>query len=286
MSLFAMSLVGCGNGEDKGEAKREFDSSGHWIIEADGTKGAKEKHTLVEDASKAKAATCKDEGEKVEVCSVCGYEKKSSVSKLNHNYVEDASAYKAPTCKDEGEKVEKCSVCSDVKKTTLPKSAHTLGAGTEKTEGGRTYFEYECSTCHNKVNSMIPFNTYIVEAGSFDADGKISKEPVGRIGWNFQLPAGEYDVYFEVKFSSSSSAANKTFASRKVELTFNGEPLTYDNEKTPEEVGMTSSGFTSCTFFKITATGGIDKLTISNPDYRLVFDSTGYINFKPVAVVA
>ena len=300
----------------------ESDTTNHWTVGADGTAGTKEKHTFVLDEAKGTPATCTAKGEKVEVCSVCGYEKKSAVSKkshtyvedataseastcskagkkvekcsacgdvketalsmLDHTYVEDTAAYVAPTCSSEGKKVEKCSACQNVKETALPKSAHTLGTGTEKTENGRTYYEYECSTCHNKVSSMIKFNTYTVEAGSF-ADGKISKEPVGKIAWTFQLPAGEYDVYFEVKFSSSSSAANRTFASRKVELTFNGEPLTYDNEKTPEQVGMTSSGYTSCTFFKITATGGVDKLTISNPDYRLVFDETGYINFKPVA---
>lgn len=322
--LMAMGLAGCGNGSttNKDGTKYESDTSSHWTVGDDGSASTKEKHTFVEDASKSTPATCSAKGEKVEVCSVCGYEKITSVSKaahtyvedtaasekptcskagkkvekctvcgdvketgfskLEHTYVEDTSAKVNPTCSTEGKKVLKCSVCQDVKEITLPKSAHTLGTGTEKTENGRTFYEYECSTCHNKVSSMIKFNTYTVEAGSF-ADGKISKDPVGKIAWTFQLPAGEYDVYFEVKFSSSSSAANRTFASRKVELTFNDEPLTYDNEKTPEEVGMTSSGYTSCTFFKITATGGIDKLTISNPDYRLVFDDTGYINFKPVA---
>ena len=281
MPLFAMSLVGCG---DNGEAKRDFDSSGHWIVEADGTKGEKEKHTLVEDASKAKAATCSAEGEKVEKCSVCGYEKKSSVSKLAHNYVEDTAAYKAPTCGAEGEKVEKCSACNDIKKTPIAKTAHTLGAGTEKTEGERTYFEFECSTCHNKVNSMIPFKSMTVEAGSF-ADGKISQDPVGRIAWNVQLPAGDYDVYFEAKFSSSSGS-NRTFETRKVEVTYNGTAVEYDKTKTAEDVGLDSSNFKAFTFCTITATGSIDKLTLENPNYRLVFDTEGYINFKPVATVA
>ena len=287
MPLFAMSLVGCGNGEDKGEAKREFDSSGHWIVEADGTKGAKEKHTLVEDASKAKTATCKDEGEKVEVCSVCGYEKKSSVSKLNHNYVEDASAYKAPTCKDEGEKVEKCSVCSDVKKTTLPKSAHTLGAGTGKTDDkGREYTEYTCSTCNAVVSTRIAFNTFEVTKGTFD-DGKISKEPVeGEIAWKVQLPAGDYDVYFEAKFSSSSSAANRTFETRKVNLNYNDVDVDYDKSKTAEDLGMSNSEYKAFTFCSITATGNVDTMKLSNPNYRLIFDTDGYIVFKPVARVA
>lgn len=284
MPLFAMSLVGCGNGEDKGVAKREFDSSGHWIVEADGTKGAKEKHTLVEDTSKAKAATCSAEGEKVEKCTVCGYEKKSTVSKLAHNYVEDTASYKAPTCGAEGEKVEKCSVCSDVKKTPIDKTAHTLGAGTEKTEGERTYFEFECSVCHNKVSTLIAFNTMTIEAGSF-ADGKISQDPVGRIAWNVQLPAGDYDVYFEAKFSSSSGA-NRTFETRKVEVTYNGTSVEFDKSKTAEEVGLDSTDYKAFNLCTITATGGIDKMTLENPNYRLVFNTEGYINFKPVATVS
>lgn len=284
MPLFAMSLVGCGNGEDKDEAKREFDSSGHWIVEADGTKGAKEKHTLVENASKAKAATCKEEGEKVEVCSVCGYEKKSSVSKLAHNYVEDTAAYKAPTCGAEGEKVEKCSACNDIKKTPIDKSAHTLGAGTTKIDDkGREYSEFECSQCHQTVSTRIPFNTYEEISGTFE-EGKIAKDG-GEIGWTFQLPAGDYDVYFEAKFSSSSGG-NRTFATRQVVVTYNGNNVEYDTSKTAEDVGMNSSEYKACTFFTITATGGVDKMTMQNPNYRLVFDTEGYIVFKPVATVA
>ena len=327
MPLFAMSLVGCGEkGETETNGKFESDATNHWKLAEDGSKVDKAKHTFVEDTSKGKAATCSKEGEKVEVCSVCGYEKTSKVSKLDHTYVEDTaasqaatcskegkkiekcsvcgdvkesaiskvahtyvedtSAYVAPTCGATGKKVEKCSVCDDVKETTLDKTAHTLGAGTAKTDDkGREYTEFECSVCHQTVSTKIAFNTYELITGTFDA-GKISKDPVGEIGWTFQLPAGNYDVFFEVKFSSSSSAANRTFASRKVVVSYNGSNLEYDNTKTPEDVGMTSSAYKSCTFFTITATGGVDKMTMQNPDYRLVFDVDGYIVFKPVATVS
>ena len=324
--LMAMGLAGCGNGSPtiKDGTKYESDTSSHWTVGDDGTAGTKEKHTFVEDAAKSTPATCSAKGEKVEVCSVCGYEKKTSVSKaahtyvedttaseastcskagkkvekcsacddvketalskLDHTYVEDTSAKVNPTCSTEGKKVEKCSVCQDVKETALPKSAHTLGAGTQKTENGRTFSEYECSTCHNKVTSMIAFNTFTVEAGSFE-NGKISQDPVGRITWNVQLPAGEYDVYFEAKFSSSSGA-NRTFETRRVELTYNGTAVDYDKTKTAEDVGLDSSSYKAFTFCKITATGGVDKMTLENPNYRLVFDTAGYINFVPVSTAA
>ena len=291
--LMAMGLAGCGNSDadENGDAKvndiakYEKDNSSHWIVGPDGAAGTKEKHTLVLDESKSTPASCKAKGEKVEVCSVCGYEKKTSFSKLEHSFVDDPTSSVAATCSTEGKTVQKCSVCGEPREIAVPKLAHTLGAGTEKTENGKTYLEYECSTCHSKVSSMIPFNTYKVEAGSFD-DGKISKEPVGKISWTIQLPAGEYDVYFDVKFSSSTSAANRTFESRKVDVTYNDVAVDYDKTKTAEDVGMTSSSYTACTFFKITATGGVDKLAISNPDYRLVFDVNGKVNFVPVPVLA
>lgn len=285
MPLFAMSLTGCETKDgEKGEGKMEFNNTNHWTVAEDGTIGEKAKHTFEEDKSKAKAATCAAEGEKVEKCTVCGYEKKTTLSKLSHEFVEDAAASTTSTCSVPGKKVEKCKNCTEKKETDLPLAAHTLGAGTEKTEGERTYFEFECSTCHNKVNSMIPFNSMTVEAGSF-ADGKISQDPVGRIAWNVQLPAGYYDVYFEAKFSSSSGA-NRTFETRKVEVTYNGASVEFDKSKTAEEVGLDSSNYKAFNLCTITATGGVDKMTLENPNYRLVFNTEGYINFKPVTKVS
>ena len=285
MSLMAMGLAGCGNNGGGKDAKYGSDASGHWTVAEDGTKGEKAKHDLKEDASKGKAATCKEAGEKVEVCSVCGYEKKTSVNKLAHTYVEDTAASQAATCSAEGKKVEKCSVCQDVKETPIAKTAHTLGAGTARTDDkGREYTDFECSVCHETVSTRIAFNTFTVIAGEFK-DGKISQDPVGEIAWNVQLPAGDYDVFFEAKFSSSSGA-NRTFETRKVNLNYNGVDVEYDKSKTAEDVGLTSSGFNAFTFCTITATGGVDTMKLQNPNYRLVFDTEGYIVFKPVLSVA
>ncbi len=322
-----MGLVGCDKGDAsdiKDEVKYESDASYHWTVANDGSTSEKEKHTLALDESKGTPATCAEKGEKVEVCSVCGYEKKTSIAKKTHNYVEDAASSTASTCKVAGEKVEKCSVCNDVKKTPLalldhtyvedatqavvptcsvvgkkvekcsvcndvkateiPRTAHTLGAGTAKTDDkGREYTEFECSECHQTVSTKIAFNTYEDISGTF-AEGKIAKDG-GKIGWTFQLPAGDYDVFFEAKFSSSSGG-NRTFATRQVVVTYNGNNVEYDTSKTAEDVGMNSSEYKACTFFTITATGGVDKMTMQNPNYRLVFDTEGYIVFKPVATVA
>ena len=285
MPLFAMSLVGCGEkGETETNEKFESDATNHWKVAEDGSKVDKAKHTFAEDTSKAKAATCSTEGEKVEVCSVCGYEKTSKINKLDHTYVEDTAASKAATCSTEGKKVEKCSACQDVKETPIAKTAHTLGAGTAKTDDkGREYTDFECSVCHQTVSTRIAFNTFEEISGTF-AEGKIAKDG-GEIGWTFQLPAGDYDVYFEAKFSSSSGG-NRTFETRKVVVSYNGNNVEYDTSKTAEDVGMNSSEYKACTFFTIKATGGVDKMTMQNPNYRLVFDTEGYIVFKPVATVA
>ena len=287
MPLFAMSLTGCGTKDgEKGEGKMEFNNTNHWTVAEDGTIGEKAKHTFEEDKSKAKAATCSAEGEKVEKCTVCGYEKKTSISKLSHEFVEDTAASTASTCSVAGKKVEKCKNCTEKKETALPLAAHTLsGAGTAKTDDkGREYMEYTCSTCNGVVSTRIAFNTFEVTQGSFE-NGKISQDPVGEIAWNVQLPAGDYDVYFEAKFSSSSGA-NRTFETRKVNLNYNGVDVDYDKTKTAEDVGMNSSDFVAFTFCSITATGNVDTMKLQNPNYRLVFDTDGYIVFKPVAAVA
>ncbi len=290
--LMAMGLAGCGNSDtdENGDtkvndiAKYEKDNSSHWIVGPDGAAGAKEKHTLVLDESKGTPATCKAKGEKVEVCSVCGYEKKTSTSKLDHNFVDDPASSQAATCSTDGKTVQKCSVCGEPKETPVPKLAHTLGAGTAKTDDkGREYTDFECSECHQTVSTRISFNTFEEISGTFE-EGKIAKDG-GKIGWTFQLPAGDYDVFFEAKFSSSSGG-NRTFATRQVVVTYNGNNVEYDTSKTAEDVGMNSSEFKACTFFTITATGGVDKMTMQNPNYRLVFDTEGYIVFKPVATVA
>jgi len=289
MPLFGMSLVGCGEkGETETNGKFESDATNHWKVDAEGNKTEKAKHTFAEDASKAVAATCTADGEKVEICSVCGYEKKSKVNKLDHSYVEDTAASVASTCSVAGKKVEKCKNCTEKKETALPLAAHTLsGAGTAKADDkGREYTEYTCSTCNSVVSTRIAFNTFEVTKGTFD-DGKISKEPVeGEIAWKVQLPAGDYDVYFEAKFSSSSSAANRSFETRKVNLNYNDVDVDYDKSKTAEDLGMSTSEYKAFTFCSITATGNVDTMKLSNPNYRLIFDTDGYIVFKPVARVA
>ena len=369
--LFAMSLAGCGT-DDKSKQKvtdeekpvekeMKSDSKAHWEVDAAGNMvGTRVNHTFEEDASQAKAATCKEKGEKVEKCTVCGYVKKTATNKLTHNYVEVTAEYVAPTCTSTGKKVEKCSLCNDVKETTLDKIAHTFaevtaeyvaptctakgkkvekcsvcdelketeldmiphtyveqregyvdptcstkGKKVEKcsvcddiletdipttphdfgdavlatTEGGREYNTYECNVCNGKASTLIKFTDYASITGTF-SDGKLSTNPVGEPVWNVCLPEGDYDVYFEAKYSSSGEG--KSLSSRSVYVKYNGENVEFDRNVTESDLGLSTSEYRAFTFVTIHATGGNDTLSLQNPHYRFVFDANGYIEFKPV----
>ena len=318
MSLFAMSLAGCG--EDK--PKYQYDAENHWV---EGAEGAKVAHEFEDNEEKSTAATCLDKGIKVRTCKICGYDESTETKKLGHKYAVDNETSTASTCTVAGKKVEKCANCGDTKETPLSlashnmaedtaastqptcstpgtivkkcsnpgcshtesenvgTSAHNLGAGVAKDDNGKEYYEYECSTCHNKVQNRVKFTEWASIEGEFDSENKLSTSPVvGMPTWNIQLPAGEYAVYFEAKISTTG----KTLKNRSVKVTFNGTEVNFDNTKTDADLGLTTSGYSEFTFCNITATGGIDKITLQNPHYRFVFNPDGYVTFKPVATAA
>ena len=83
----------------------------------------------------------------------------------------------------------------------------------------------------------------------------------------------------------SSSGEGKTLSERGVKGTLNGVDVTFDNTVSDDVIGTTTTEFNSVTFCSITATGGVDTITIQNPYYRYVFDyDNGYVNFIPKAV--
>lgn len=100
-----------------------------------------------------KKASCKEEGEQIQVCSRCKEEKKQKLSLSAHKmggFVIDKEA----SCTEEGEKSRYCSICgmrSD--RTTIPKLAHQYGdwviqtAPTALEEGVE---QRQCSICGNK----------------------------------------------------------------------------------------------------------------------------------------
>ena len=132
--IFTLGLAACaGGGATEDGATHHFaadwtaDKSKHWHVCTDEDckeKGDAAAHTFVEDTAAYKAPTCSETGQKVEKCTVCGYEKKTTIHKTAHQYVEDKTASKAATCTEAGVTVEKCSVCGDERRTEIEAIGH------------------------------------------------------------------------------------------------------------------------------------------------------------------
>lgn len=246
--LLSMSLIGCENAEPEaptpitGEREYKYDRMYHWY----------------------------------ELDSAGNVDKET---KAKHTYEDVPEKSTNATCNAEGQKISKCKICGYENIDPIAKTAHSLGGGTTKTENGREYIEYECSICHEKVKNIVRFKDYVKLSGTIE-DGKLSTDPVGVATWNIMLPAGDYDVYFEAKYSSSGEG--KKLSERGIDVTFNDENVSFNSSLTEKDIGMSSTEYKPFTFFKITATGGIDSLSLSNAHYRFVFDLEGYITFKPV----
>lgn len=112
--------------------------------------------TETDAAHKAKAATCSEEGIKVEVCSVCNYRKESAISKIAHTFPADGgwTENKAATCTEAGERQHKCSVCDEIVKEAIPALGHDFGEAVENyaavTEGENQHIAetaHNCSRC-------------------------------------------------------------------------------------------------------------------------------------------
>ena len=146
----------------------------------DGKVGAAN-HTLVEvkpadDTSapaghQAKAATCSEEGLKVEVCSVCQYRKETKLNKLPHTLGEPHDIV-AATCAATGSQKRTCSVCSQEIDEVLPKAAHSFGDPVEKyaavTEGDNQYVATKAYNCSG------PCNTSALRWSALDYDKTLS----------------------------------------------------------------------------------------------------------------
>ena len=279
LPLLALGGLSACSGND-GIIEYGCDKTYHWII---GDEAAKAKHTFEDEPNKKIESTCKENGKTYKICTECGFEKVDDLKLVDHVLSIDESLTVPATCSAEGTKIEKCANCDFTHTIPIAKTAHTFGAGVEKTEGGKTFLEFECSSCHAKGNNLVSFAS-VESSGDTATSGKMPDTNGEFVSWKVSLPAGQYDVYFSAKFSPSG--ANYAFSgsnSRGIEVKYNDELVDFDGTKTAENYGLTTTGYKEFTFFKITATGGIDTLAIQNPFYRLVFDVASDIVFRPVA---
>lgn len=285
MPLFALgALSGCKPKEEEGPVY-SYDKTYHWV---EGAEADKARHDYEDEPEKTVLPTCAEKGKTYELCKVCGYEKETPKNALDHELIEDTEKSVPSTCSVAGKKVEKCKNCSFTTTTDLEKTSHTFGEGVSKTDSAsRQYKEYECSICHTKtIKYSIKFNSFnSTNAPSASDDGyKLASSAGKPTSWNVSLEAGEYEVYFSAKYSSTG--VGYSLDGRGIAVKYNDTEVEFDSSLTEEDLGLSTTEYKEFSFFKITATGGQDVLSLENPYYRFVFEGAADITFVKVAAKA
>ena len=109
--------------------------------------------TETDAAHKARAATCSQEGIRVEVCSVCQYRKESPIAKTAHTFPTDGgwTQNSAPTCTEPGERQHECTECHEIVKEAIPALGHDFSGGVAQAypagEGYIASSAYNCASC-------------------------------------------------------------------------------------------------------------------------------------------
>jgi hypothetical protein len=116
-----------------------------------------------------KEVTCKEDGVKTYICSVCKETKTETIAKLTTHTWDSGKITKEATCKEDGVKTYTCSVCKETKTETIAKlTTHTWDSGkitkeaTCKEDGVKTY---TCSVCkETKIESIAKLATHTPSA--------------------------------------------------------------------------------------------------------------------------
>lgn len=104
-------------------------------------------------------ATCEESGSIDMVCSFCGYSYQSEVLEAIGEHDYEIISEKAPTCKEKGETVKRCRVCGDTVSEVKEKTqSHAYGTGvvTEPTCTAKGYTTYTCAVCGKTRADEIP----------------------------------------------------------------------------------------------------------------------------------
>lgn len=115
------------------------------------------RHVYIEETTDA---TCSSVGYVTEVCTKCGYKRKSSqIAKLKHT-VGEWVVDKEATCTGLGRKHSECTVCHTTTETvTIDKLAHSYTDKLISPEGGPSYYLCTCEKCGDsyKANADLEF---------------------------------------------------------------------------------------------------------------------------------
>ena len=206
--LFAsLALVACGKAEEPSSS-------------------SKHTHKWVQDTTKTNVeATCKEEGIKYEVCSICGEKRENKTAKADHTYDAGVASGK---CGEAGEIVYTCTVCGNTKKETSGLIPHNWDLANAQTvpasNGGVEYTTAECKTCHAKGYFVAAEKAEIT-----NPSGKAKKDaPEGciKLGGDgdymtvsFNLDAAKTGVFWlrgsmDYWYEDSNNNQNKTYYSQ------------------------------------------------------------------------
>lgn len=101
-----------------------------------------------------KEATCKDEGEILYTCTVCGETKADTLAKTDNHQWSDWTVDTPSTCTTKGTESRTCTICSKSETESLPLAQHTPATINAKkatcTEDGYTG-DKECTVCHTII---------------------------------------------------------------------------------------------------------------------------------------
>ena len=177
LALFvSLAITACGGGNKGQEAKWESDKNGHWHVNEAGEKVDTAKHTFEEDKTQSIAAKCEEGGKKVEVCSVCGFKKETTLSPLGHKW-DDGEVTKQATCSVPGEKTFKCKNegCNATKtEPIIAEHDFSVAVAHDKGEGEVAETVKKCSRDNTHQIVWDAQDSTKTVSGSFSNKGKLS----------------------------------------------------------------------------------------------------------------
>ena len=116
--------------------------------------------------------------------------------------------------------------------------------------------------------------------GTIDGNGKLETTPGNTVTWNIKAPkAGIYQMIMKAKVSSSGDSYS--FDSRHIYVTVNGWESQANNygDRMYSDAGLDHDNMNAFVVALVNLTGKEDKVTLENPYYRMVIDTTAGVTF-------
>ena len=132
-----------------------------------------------------------------------------------------------------------------------------------------------------KVGVKIEVMDYDPDSiGTIGSDGKLETTPGNTVTWNVKAPkAGIYQMIMKAKVSSSGDSYS--FDSRHIYVTVNTWESQANNygDRMYNDAGLDHDNMNAFVVALVNLTGKEDKVTLENPYYRMVIDTTAGVTF-------